>query len=458
MSIPKGACVRKDKKRKKLFRFEELWLRDEGCEEVVRRSWRMGENVKCNIAFVAANLQSWGKATFGNTAKEIRDDLIENGTWNWSVAHRFLNARELNLLRDFHLPCFPCDDMWAWKGSKDGNFSVKSAYYMAVGEYTKGSPSSSKCGEQVVWKKIWRANIPPKVRNFAWRFVHNATPVNTNLEKKGVEIDITCKRCGEAKEDVTHLILSCCESRKIWYLSPLRLDVVLRDGMSLWDWIIEMLQKITEVEWWDLFWEICWSIWLDRNNRIFTKVKRNCEWWISKAVGAVGEYRKAVEASKSGGLVAVRSREKWGRPPAGHFKLNTDAALRDNGRVGLGAVLRDSEGDVLVAVCDTVNGVSEVEVAEALALRRAVQIVMEAGFHSFSIEVDCLVLANAVLKKREVRSTFGLVVKDVCRLLDSCGTASICHVRRGANKVAHGLAKESLEIGELRVWLEEVPE
>ncbi|KAL2942997.1 Serine hydroxymethyltransferase 2 [Bienertia sinuspersici] len=111
-----------------------------------------------------------------------------------------------------------------------------------------------------------------------------------------------------------------------------------------------------------------------------------------------------------------------------------------------------------MAVCDVTDGDFEVETCEALALRRGIQIAMEVGFKSFLVEVDCLVLAMAVKKEKKERTLFGLIVSDICSLLGLCFNVSISHIRRNANKAAHGLANASFDFGELRVWLEEIPD
>lgn len=47
--------------------------------------------------------------------------------------------------------------------------------------------------------------------------------------------------------------------------------------------------------------------------------------------------------------------------------------------MGVGAVVRDSVGEVLMTTCKTEGGDCEVEVAEALAARHGLQIALEAG-------------------------------------------------------------------------------
>ena len=55
------------------FKFETCWLLDEGCEEVVRRSWNDAEGVGIQerLGAVARGLQGWSRVGFGNLKKKI---------------------------------------------------------------------------------------------------------------------------------------------------------------------------------------------------------------------------------------------------------------------------------------------------------------------------------------------------------------------------------------------------
>ena len=59
-------------RRKKLFRFESMWLRDEGCEEVVSEAWDMALNMGGQHLFSQCleecrqSLTAWNRNTFGH--------------------------------------------------------------------------------------------------------------------------------------------------------------------------------------------------------------------------------------------------------------------------------------------------------------------------------------------------------------------------------------------------------
>ncbi|KAL2939383.1 LINE-1 retrotransposable element ORF2 protein [Bienertia sinuspersici] len=114
----------------------------------------------------------------------------------------------------------------------------------------------------------------------------------------------------------------------------------------------------------------------------------------------------------------------------------------DKKRVGMGAIMRDREGDVMASTCKQILGEYDVEVAEALAARHALQVALEIGLTKIILEVDNLKLCQYLKKDKKEPTGFGKIVQDI----------------KEGNKVAHHLAKLSGNFGELRVWIEEVPE
>lgn len=273
--------------------------------------------------------------------------------------------------------------------------------------------SSSGSSSEGMWKKVWKSCTPPKVRHFVWRALHNTLPVGEALMRRGMECDPTCERCGEGKEDVGHLLLTCPMSKRIWYASPLRLKIEDDYRGSFKGWVDCLLGQIKDQEWWEAFWALCWSIWLGRNEWIFDKRRRDDLWRIDKAVGLVMEYQRAMEAEKIQPGSMKNGPRKWNAPPRGSLKLNTDVAMGKDGKVGLGAMLRDCEGDVLAALCEPWQGACEVDTGEALAVKQGIKVAMEAGFRQFEVETDSLRICQALRKRKKELSPLGVVMQDI---------------------------------------------
>ncbi|KAL5777671.1 hypothetical protein ACOSP7_010597 [Xanthoceras sorbifolium] len=100
--------------------------------------------------------------------------------------------------------------------------------------------------------------------------------------------------------------------------------------------------------------------------------------------------------------------------------------------VGLGWVVRDSEGFVLLSAVKPVMGGFSLEVAEVLAVLTALQVARDSGFNRVILDMDASTIDNNFL---------------IC----------VRHVRRSANRVAHCLTKFALSVGQQLVWLEDFP-
>ncbi|XP_021770747.1 uncharacterized protein LOC110734931 [Chenopodium quinoa] len=175
-----------------------------------------------------------------------------------------------------------------------------------------------------------------------------------------------------------------------------------------------------------IIWSLLWGIWIRRNEWVYAGKKKEIAEVIHKAMSLVGEYESAKDQAKVSSASEVLECQ-WKAPPTGIIKVNSDAAIFDPDKVGLGGLMRDNVGDVVAATCLRMEGKYDVDVVEAMALRHALVIAMEAGFVKVCLETDNLKLHHMII---------------VCR---------------SGNRVAHNLAKLSINCSSLRVWLEEYP-
>lgn len=94
-------------------------------------------------------------------------DLIDHTTRTW---HRDLVEKTfwpIECVRIFSIPIgdINSNDQWVWHYSKDGNFSIKSAYQLRMSEVgseestSRGVMSGTQSGK---WSDIWKLNLPPK--------------------------------------------------------------------------------------------------------------------------------------------------------------------------------------------------------------------------------------------------------------------------------------------------------
>lgn len=138
------------------------------------------------------------------------------------------------------------------------------------------------------------------------------------------------------------------------------------------------------------FGAVAWSIWLSRNERVFNNKEvdagnvidtiklRLFSWYKGKwpqAMESTIEFISCLNVIKiNGKKMKVRPHIDWAPPRIGVLKFNVDgAALGKPGLAGIGGVLRNHEGRVLIRFSKAV-GIEESNIAEILAIREALMI------------------------------------------------------------------------------------
>ena len=104
--------------------------------------------------------------------------LINQDTkqWNAGLVWRNFLPFKANTILNIPLSYSLLEDKLTWTGNKRGEFSVKSAYYVAlpIVETTHEGESSSGDPRTLLQKRMWHLNIPAKIRIFAWQACMNA--------------------------------------------------------------------------------------------------------------------------------------------------------------------------------------------------------------------------------------------------------------------------------------------
>ena len=137
-------------------------------------------------------------------------ELIDpfTGTWDEQLTFRLEDANVI-----LTVPTVEGISDWpARHYDSKGNFSVKSAYKLAVqlqdqklGRDASSSNSRQNVEGEFPWHKIWQQKLPNKVNMFIWRMAHNNLHVRRNLARRGVKLVTLCHVCERFDEDCCHL-------------------------------------------------------------------------------------------------------------------------------------------------------------------------------------------------------------------------------------------------------------
>lgn len=116
----------------------------------------------------------------------VSDLLNNNGSWNLGLLTRHFVPADVDEILKIRASPRGEDDVIAWGPGKFGMFSVKSAYELAFDEIHRGSitaSSSAPSGGRKCWQFIWKCDVTPTIRNFAWRLASESLPTWKNKHK-----------------------------------------------------------------------------------------------------------------------------------------------------------------------------------------------------------------------------------------------------------------------------------
>jgi len=99
----------------------------------------------------------------------VVEDLIDQrqGSWKSDLIHEVFMHEEAKILENIPLsPCLPLDRL-IWKETKDGKFTVQSAYHIGKSlAVISGGQSSFAIKDQGMGKSLWTLRVPKQVKMF----------------------------------------------------------------------------------------------------------------------------------------------------------------------------------------------------------------------------------------------------------------------------------------------------
>lgn len=97
-------------------------------------------------------------------------------------------------------------DKAVWRYSKDGIFSVSSAYKLFADN------TLFACA-----KPIWKSKAPMKCKFFMWLVVHKRCLTADNLARRGWPHNPICALCSSENESCSHLFVQCHFTLQVWH-------------------------------------------------------------------------------------------------------------------------------------------------------------------------------------------------------------------------------------------------
>ncbi|KAG7550541.1 Ribonuclease H domain [Arabidopsis thaliana x Arabidopsis arenosa] len=256
-------------------------------------------------------------------------------------------------------PVTQCEDFYSWKFNKSGDFSVKSAYWLAslslncqVRIEAEQLPSTNDLKQ-----KVWGLQTDPKLKVFLWKMLCGALPVAKSMSCRGMKNEERCQLCGEEEESINHVLFSCSLARQLWALSDVPSPQWGFHNGSVFANIDYLLSNVKNSLWpeelrqtfpWTL-----WRIWKNRNLALF---EGKCFSSLESAQKVREDWLEWVDAQKQeeeddadAGVTLGQQAAGWTAPRVNWLKCNVATSWsKRNKFAGCAWVLRDHVGKVLL--------------------------------------------------------------------------------------------------------------
>jgi len=115
-------------------------------------------------------------------------------------------------------------------------------------------------------KKIWKLEVPPKVRVFWWRVLLEFLPTKQILFRRHIEPEAFCEVCGEPEESIRHVLLDCTVARQFWQYTRWATGVKL-PSLNAETWAADLMSQLCPRRDRALIMIGMWALWMLRNRR-----------------------------------------------------------------------------------------------------------------------------------------------------------------------------------------------
>ncbi|KAF5455283.1 hypothetical protein F2P56_024878 [Juglans regia] len=294
--------------------------------------------------------------------------------------------------------------------------------------------------------------VPKRIQTFAWRACRDILPTLTNLKKKKVDVEDRCCFYKATPEDAHHALVSCPSFKGLWknympIMQQLPLDL---DLLAVTNFILDRGTKLE----FTMFFLITWGLWFRRNKMQMEQLLLQPDQVIKHSLS----MHKTFTDLRSSSTQSAKRVYSWNPPPRGFLKLNVDGVVfSDVRKAGVGVVLRDDKGKLVMATSKIENEVDNPSTIELLALLRGLQLVVYLGFSKLVVESDCMLLVQELKNEQDSLLANDNLIMEAKSLLQHFQEVEVQYVHRMRNEVAHRLARYAWNVDNISMWWEHLP-
>ncbi|GJX70310.1 reverse transcriptase [Tanacetum coccineum] len=295
-----------------------------GVKELVRKGckWNIGNGHSVNVweDYWLEDHRSLGHKPDNCEVIYVRDLLnVDGDDWNRELLISLFPNNVVNKITSCFVNHLRPDTLY-WLNSPDGHFSSKVAYFLAL-DSADGIEQHTTQERIKLWRALWKANVPNKIKLFVWRALHNYLPSLENMQIRGLTLtSLTCTLSGEFGEDVMHILYRCSMAKEVWTRAGFGY-LYERNHPDTLDEFCWMILENSSVSW-ETYIMILWGLWTRRNKHF---------------QGQHDGRDQEVD------VVVKRILAEY------HLANQKERSRAESGKMGLGFVARNHNGEVLLS-------------------------------------------------------------------------------------------------------------
>ncbi|KAK6117615.1 hypothetical protein DH2020_048630 [Rehmannia glutinosa] len=380
----------------------------------------------------------------GFTENSRVSELIDPNTqsWNTQLLSNIFPDDIAQQISRLPLSRTPQHDIWTWYPSKNGKFSVKSAYHTILdhpSDFTFIHPCGhSSTGPSSIWKKLWSLNIHGRILHFSWRLLSNSLPCPVNLARRHLQHTDHCPFCNSFDISTAHIFFTCPIASQVWSLASLS-NVVLQFQQPCADlWVRDILLASSK----DMsayILTICSNIWGAFNRLIFEDLTLSPPTIVASSSQILVSFQTA-HLWPERPSPSLNNQDILRKAPPGHHIFFDGAISFSRNCAGVSVVIINHAGSFVRGFSKSFEGISDSNIAEALALLEAIALASELSLPQSSFLGDSSIVITAA--KGDSESLYGAdaVFADIFESLKTFVHSGFYWIPRVDNLVAYEFA------------------
>ncbi|KAL4324280.1 hypothetical protein GQ457_11G002870 [Hibiscus cannabinus] len=351
-------------------------------------------------------------------------------TWDSRKVEQVFNARDAKAILDCPIARTNGDSV-VWSKHSKGLYTTRSGHRWLLDKAEGRNP------ESIIWKRIAKLAVLPKIRIFGWRLGQEAFPVGNKLRAADLG-DGMCKLCGTHVETVLHAFRECSKVKEVLLKSGLECRLPQGPYRNCLEWL-EAANDVLNLDQFTFLMVLLWNAWNRRNRWVHDNQLIPARLVSEYAQIVKGDFHKVCE--RAGEPVQCDRSKKWMKPGPGQVKINVDGAWLVESRVAtIGVIARDHHGMMINGCALQVAGAHSVETVEACAFATGIRMAIEKGWENVVVEGDSMSIINRLKDPGQDLSVEASFLVDTKAALQTHPGVMVQHVARDANRAAHYLA------------------